>query len=251
MFAMKEPVTLAISSGKGGVGKTSLAVNLAFAMAREGRSVLVVDGDLGLANVDVLLRLSVAWTIQDLLDNGADPLKSVIYPEPNVGILPASSGVPEMVGMGPQEQSQLREMLKVIGSHFDYVLMDTAAGIGSSVLWFNNLVHHNIVLVTPDPTSLTDAYALIKILSREYDRERFYIVLNCVRSAQEGRQTFESLHRVAKDFLRLDLRLLGTLLEDRVVRRAVRDQAPFVRTYPQSPASQAMFSLSNTVLNLH
>jgi len=190
MARIQDPVTLCVTSGKGGVGKTSLAVNLAFALAQRGQHVLIVDGDLGLANVDVLLRLSVQRTIRDVLESGADPLEAVIYLERNLGVLPASSGVPEMVTLGPEEQAQLGEALTSISSHFNYVLVDTAAGIGPSVLWFNNFVNHNIIVLTPDPTSLTDAYALIKILARDYNRNRFYLVLNLVTSEQEGRQNY-------------------------------------------------------------
>ncbi len=247
MIKQQEPVALSISSGKGGVGKTSLTVNLAHAMAQKGSRVLIVDGDLGLANVDVLLRLSVEWTIRDVLDNGTDPLKSVIYMNPNLGILPASSGVPEMVSLGPDEQSQLSEILAGIGSHFNYVLMDTAAGIGPSVLWFNNIVKHNIIMLTPDPTSLTDAYSLIKVLSRDYEKSCFHIVLNFVENEQEGRRTFEGLRRVAKEFLNLDLVYLGTMLEDKIVQNAVREQTPFIEKYPQSKASKSVFSLADSI----
>ena len=130
MTTKKDPVTLCITSGKGGVGKTSLAVNLAFALANKGLRVLVVDGDLGLANVDVLLGLSVKRTIRDVLDSGADPSETVVHLERNLGVLPASSGVPEMVTLGPEEQTRLGNVLTSIASHFDYALMDTAAGIG-------------------------------------------------------------------------------------------------------------------------
>ena len=250
MVRMQDPVTLCITSGKGGVGKTSLAVNLAFALAQKDQRVLVVDGDLGLANVDVLLRLSVQKTIRDVLESGADPLESVIYLERNLGVLPASSGVPEMVTLGPEEQAQLGDVLTSIASHFNYVLMDTAAGIGPSVLWFNNFVNHNIVLLSPDPASLTDAYALIKILSRDYNRNRFYLVLNFVSSEQEGRQTYETLERVAKKFLNLDLQYLGSIPQAKVVQEAVLKQAPFIQQVPQSEAAQAVFILADRIQTL-
>ena len=250
MVRMQEPVTLCITSGKGGVGKTSLAVNLAFALAQKDQRVLVVDGDLGLANVDVLLRLSVQKTIRDVLESGADPLESVIYLERNLGVLPASSGVPEMVTLGPEEQAQLGEVLTSISGHFDYVLMDTAAGIGPSVLWFNNFVNHNIIILSPDPTSLTDAYALIKILSRDYNRNHFYLVLNFVTSEREGRQTYETLERVAKKFLDLDLQYLGAIPQAKVVQEAVLKQAPFIQQVPQSKAAQAVFILADRIQTL-
>ncbi|MBE9546665.1 MAG: MinD/ParA family protein [Proteobacteria bacterium] len=247
MARMKTPVTLCVTSGKGGVGKTSIAVNLAFALVQKGQRVLVVDGDLGLANVDVLLRLSVQRTICDVLDSGADPLESVIYLEESLGILPASSGVPEMVTLGPEEQAQLGEVLTSIMSHFDYVLVDTAAGIGPSVLWFNRFVDHNIILLSPDPTSFTDAYALIKILSRDYDRDYFYVVFNLVSSEREGRQSYKILEGVVNKFLDVDIEYLGAIPQDKVIHKAVREQLPFVQQAPQSNAARAVFDLADRI----
>lgn len=251
MPAKKDPVTLCITSGKGGVGKTSLAVNLAFALTRKGLSVLVVDGDLGLANVDVLLGLSVKRNIRDVLDSGADPLESVIYIEPNLGVLPASSGVPEMVTLGPEDQTRLGNILTSITTHFDYVLMDTAAGIGPSVLWFNRFVKHNMIVLSPDPTSLTDAYALIKILARDYNRKDFHLIINFVKNGGEGKKTFNILENVAKKFLDLDLLYFGTVPDDRAVQKAARAQYPFIKKAPQSKAAQAVFDLADRIQMLN
>jgi len=241
------PVTLSITSGKGGVGKTNLAVNLAFALVKKGQRVLLVDGDLGLANVDVLLGLSVNDTVRNIIESDADPLEMVIYLEPNLGVLPASSGVPEMVTLGQKEQARLGELLTSISHHFNYVLMDTAAGIGPSVLWFNNFVNHNIIVLSPDPTSLTDAYALIKTLSLKFNRGVFYLVLNCVKDEQEGRKTFETLKSVAEKYLNLELQCLGTIPEDKSIVSAIRQQKPFIQKVPQCKAAQAVFMIADQV----
>lgn len=241
------PEILCITSGKGGVGKTSVTVNLAFALAQKGPSVLVIDGDLGLANVDVLLGLPVRKTIRDVITTNGDPLDSVIYLEPNLGILPASSGVPEMVTMGPQEQAQLGSILEPIIENFDFVLIDTAAGIGPSVLWFNNFVHHNLVILTPDPTSMTDAYALIKILSRDYQRDRFHMVLNLVANDQEAQQIFQTLAKVAEKFLNLQLQYLGYVPSDKAVMKAVREQLPFIKQAPSGRAAFAIQALADRI----
>jgi flagellar biosynthesis protein FlhG len=242
-----EPVMVCLSSGKGGVGKTSLAVNLAVVLAHKGRRVLVVDGDLGLANVDILLNISVKTTIRDILDSGSDPLAAVVYVEPNLGVLPASSGVPDMVNLGPEDQAQLGGVLRSIAAHFDVVIMDTAAGIGPSVLWFNAFVDHNIVVVTPDPTSITDAYALIKVLSRDYQRQRFYLLLNQVADEQESRQTYNGLAQVAEKFLQLKLNYLGAVPRDAAVLKAVQRQTPFVKQAPQSKAAKAVEQLAERI----
>ena len=206
-------MTLCITSGKGGVGKTSLTVNLAIALSQKGKKVLVVDGDMGLANVDVLMRLSARKTIGDVLESGLNPLESVIHVSRNLSVLPGGSGVPEMVGLGPEKRNLLGEFLTFVSRQFNCVLIDTAAGIGSSVLWFNTFAHYNIVVLSSDPTSLTDAYALIKVLSRDYHLTRFNIVINFARSNKETRMTYESIHNVTKKFLNLDLQYLGRYLK--------------------------------------
>ncbi|RJR47924.1 MAG: MinD/ParA family protein [Deltaproteobacteria bacterium] len=235
------PVTACLSSGKGGVGKTSLTVNLAYALAQKGLRVLIVDGDLGLANVDVLLGLQVKTTIRDILDRGADPLEAVIYVEPRLGVLPSSSGVPDLANLGPQDHHELGEILKDICCHFDIVLVDTAAGIGSSVLWFNTFVDYNILVLTPDPTAMTDAYALIKVLSRDYRRQNFHLLVNQVKNEAEARQVYEHLSRVASHFLNLNLDYLGGVPRDASVSQGVRNQVPFIKVAPQSKAALTLF----------
>lgn len=246
----KGPITLSVTSGKGGVGKTSLTVNLAYSLVERGKRVLVVDGDLGLANVDVLLKLTVTKTIRDLLEMGADPSEALVYPHPDLAVLPANSGVPDMVAIGPEEQTLLGEFLQPIMRRFDFVIMDTAAGIGSSVLWFNTFVRHNLILATSDPTSITDAYAVMKVLSTDYGRNRFLLVLNQVRSEEEGRHTFEALENVAKRFLPLTLDYLGSIPEDPAVRSAVRHQTPFLMRSPQSTAARAVGQLAQRIATL-
>jgi flagellar biosynthesis protein FlhG len=240
---MAEPKFFCITSGKGGVGKTCLAVNLAFALAHQRRRVLLVDGDLGLANVDVLLALEVKATMRDILDRGANPDAALISVHPCLDVLPASSGVPEMANLGPDDQDLLGETLLTMAAPFDYVLLDTAAGLGPAVLWFNAIADHSLVVVTPDPTALTDAYALIKVLAQSYQRRHFGIVLNCVQGEREARQTFDTLARAAARFLDLNLDCLGAVPSDPAVSKAVREQIPFFELAPQSSATQALIDL--------
>jgi len=244
-----KPLMACLSSGKGGVGKTSLTVNLAFALAQKGLRVLVVDGDLGLANVDVLLGLQVKTNIRNIMDLEADPMEAVVYVEPGLGILPAGSGVPDMANLGPEDHRQLGEILRSIAGNFDIVLVDTAAGIGASVLWFNTLVDYNILVLTPDPTAMTDAYALIKVLSRDYHRKRFHLLVNQVKNDQEGRQVYDHLAKVASHFLNLNLVYLGAVPRDEAVSKGVRSQAPFIKVSPQSKAAQAVSRHAEFFLN--
>ena len=241
---IKQPQLFCLTSGKGGVGKTSLAVNLSYALAVRQRRVLLLDGDLGLANVDVLLGLPVNTTIRTILEQDISPLDAVVKLEPNLSVLPASSGVPEMVHLGPEEQIQLGEVLSAITQHFEVILVDTAAGLGPSVLWFNAWADHIIVVVTPDPTSLTDAYALIKVLSLNHRRRHFHILANLVQNEAEARQTFKTLQKVADHFLQVALHYLGAVPNDPEVRKAVREQVPFFKLSPRSAASQAVARLA-------
>jgi len=246
----KTPLTLCVTSGKGGVGKTSFTVNFALALTRNDHRVLVVDGDMGLANVDVLLRLSVKHNIRDVLENGGDPRQALIFARPNLAVLPGSSGVPEMVSLGHKQQHRLADFIHTVAADFDYVIIDTAAGIGSSVLWYNRFADHNIFLLSPDPTSLTDAYALIKLLSKDYGIRRFNLVLNFVRGMRESSHTVNTITRVTQRFLGLELAHLGSIPDDKAVRQAVLDQVPFIEQTPGSKAARAIHDLAERVHTL-
>ncbi len=247
---LKRPVSISLTSGKGGVGKTSLTVNLAVALSQNGKRVLIVDGDLGLANVDVLLRIQVDRNLRDVIENGEDPMDTIVPMGPNLGVLPASSGVPEMLNLGQREQSLLENLLRKISSDYDFVLVDTAAGIGQSVLWLNNFADHPIVVVTPDPTSMTDAYALIKVMARDYDRDSFHVVVNGLSSLREGEEVFATLKSVAEKFLQVKLNHLGSVPQDSEVAKAVRRQVPFLKTSPDSKAARAILQLSASIEKL-
>ncbi len=246
--AARGPVTICVASGKGGVGKTSLTVNLAALLAGSGQRVLVVDGDMGLANVDLLLGIRVKRTIRDILDRGGAPLESICFVTPTFGVLPATSGVPEMVSLGADDHLRLERMFEALFPHFDVIIVDTAAGIGSSVLWFNTFVKNNIVVLTPDPTAITDAYALIKVLSQRHQRKEYHLVLNQVADAAEGRQVFEKLENVAGKFLNAKLAYLGAVVSDAVVSTAVRRQQPFVTAFPDSHAAACVRRIGDNLV---
>lgn len=246
----KKPLTLCVTSGKGGVGKTSFSVNFALALTLGGSRVLIVDGDMGLANVDVLLRLSVRQDMRDVLDRGADPRRALIYARPNLAVLPGSSGVPEMVALGDRQQARLADFLTEIAGDFDYVIVDSAAGIGASVIWYNRFCDRNIFILSPDPTSMTDAYALIKLLSSSHGISRFNLVINLVQAAQQGRQVADTIENVTRRFLRLELAHVGSIPDDKAVRQAVLNQVPFIEQAPGSKASRAVRELAQRVDSL-
>ncbi len=244
------PKIICISSGKGGVGKTSFTVNLSTSLAQKGKKVLLIDGDLGLANVDVVLGLNVRHTIRETIEEGRDLAASIIEIIPGFSVLPASSGVPEMANLSYEEQLFLTNSLEEIIDQYDYVLVDTAAGIGDSVLWFNTWATENIVVLTPDPTSLTDAYALIKVLSTRHEKNRFLLMINSVKSKKEGNEVFQNMSMVLEKFLQIKPRVLGTMPQDSNVAKAVRQQKPFLLGAPQSRASREIYAISDRILTL-
>ena len=240
------PEIICLSSGKGGVGKTSLTVNLAASLAKQHKKVLVVDADLGLANVDILLGLNVQHTVQEALDQGA-PLANILVESHGFFILPASSGVPEMANLAYEDQAYLTSSLEQVIGDFDYVFVDCAAGLGESVLWFNQWAHTNVIILTPDPTSMTDAYALGKVLATKYDKKTFQLVINNVRSKKEGLEVYGNMALVFKKFLNIEPNLLGIVPSDQHVAQAIRRQSPFVLDAPDSKASKALFELQKNI----
>ncbi len=240
--------TICITSGKGGVGKTSFAVNLSISLVARGCRVLLIDGDLGLANVDLLLGLSVQKTIRNVMDDGGGLMESICFPMDDFGVLPATSGVPEMVDLGPDEQSRLGEYLRAVSESFDYLIIDTAAGIGASVLWFNSIADEVVVVLTPDPTSITDAYAMMKVLSRKYGRQDFSLALNNVVDAHEGLSVYNNLKEVTERFLGLHLSFIGAIPHDLNVSRAIREQVPFLKSKPDGEASRAIEKIAGKIM---
>jgi flagellar biosynthesis protein FlhG len=242
--------TLAVTSGKGGVGKTFVAANLAAALARRGRRVLVLDADLGLANLDVVLNLFPQFTLHEVF-TGRSSLLDAILPAPGgFSVLLAGSGLVEYSRMTPELRDRLRQVIDEVEPLFDHVLLDTGAGISDVVLHAVSLAGQVLVVVTPEPTSLTDAYATIKVLVAAQGRRQIGLVVNQTRRPGEGRMVRQQLQQVVDRYVSpgLDipvrLELLGELPADPAVRDAVQRRELLFETLPGAPAAMALAAIA-------
>ncbi|MDE2452109.1 MAG: MinD/ParA family protein, partial [Burkholderiales bacterium] len=244
----------AVTSGKGGVGKTFVAANLAAALARQGQRVLVLDADLGLANLDVALNLYPKITLHDVF-TGKSTLADAILPAPGgFSVLLAGSGMVEYSRMTPEVREQLQRVIDEVAPRYDHVLLDTGAGISDVVLYTVSLAREIIVVVTPEPTSLTDAYATIKVLAQTQGRRALGVLVNQARRPGDGRTVRHQLQSVIDRYVnpgldspvRLDL--LGELPTDPAVREAVLKRQLMLEKSPGCPAALAMVAVATRML---
>lgn len=244
MLRPKPVQVIAVTSGKGGVGKTNVAVNLGVALAVAGRRTLLLDADLGLANVDVLLGLQPTATLAQVLA-GELELEDILLEGPaGLKILPSASGVSALAELGAPAQGGLIAAFSGLPMDLDVLVIDTATGIHGNVTGFCQAAHEVLVVVCDEPGSLTDGYALIKVLSRERGVRCFNIVCNNVTDPEHGERLFRTLARACDRFLDVGLRYCGAVPEDRALRRAVRRQQAVVECYPGSPSALALKKLA-------
>ncbi|WP_096087183.1 MinD/ParA family protein [Agaribacterium haliotis] len=238
---------IAVTGGKGGVGKTNVSVNLSLALAALRRRVVLMDADLGLANVDVLLGLDVKYSIADVLD-GSRSLREVLVNGPGgIKVVPASSGVQQLVQLSNHEHAALIHAFSDISDQLDVLVVDTAAGISDMVVNFVRASQEVLVVVCDEPSSITDAYALMKLLNTEHGVSRFRVIANMTRSAKEGRMLFEKLNTVCERFLDATMSYLGHVPFDENVRKSVQARKPLLETAPNSKAALAVKELAKKV----
>lgn len=238
---------LAVTSGKGGVGKTNVSSNIAVALAQKKLRVLLLDADLGLANVDVLLGLQPEQTLADVIAGRADINATLLDGPCGLQIVPGASGEKSMMDLDAVERAAIIRAFEGLDYHPDILLIDTAAGISASVVEFVKAAHQVLVVVCDEPASITDAYAIIKVLSKDFGVRRFQIVTNMTRSAAEGRTLFQKIAKVADRYLDVVLHHLGNVPYDAKLRRAVQEQRAIVDSNPDCWSGRAFRDMAERI----
>lgn len=236
-----------ITSGKGGVGKTAIVSNLALSLAKQGKRVLIIDADLGLANIDVVFGLTPHHNLNHFF-NDEQSLNDILVEGPaGIKILPAGSGIQRFTHLDAQQKMRFIEALDTLHDGFEVVLIDTEAGISENVTYFNVAAQDILVVTTPDPTAITDAYALMKLLSVQHHQKRFYLIVNQVKDADEGLDVYQKLTMVSNRYLDISIDYLGGILFDKRMYESVRRQKAMVELYPGGKVSTAFGALAQSL----
>jgi flagellar biosynthesis protein FlhG len=244
MVSSRPVRVIAVTGGKGGVGKTSVSVNLSIALANLNKRVMLLDADFGLANIDVVLGLHPEHDLSDVM-SGERTLDEIILTGPGgIQIVPGASGLPRMAEMTPAEHTGLIHAFSEVAHDVDALIIDTAAGISDQVISFSRAAQEVIVVVCDEPASITDSYAIIKLLNRDHGVQRFHILANMIRSVQEGRDLYNKMCRVTDQYLDVMLTYMGGIPYDDNLRKAVKSQKPVVELFPRSRSAQAFSNLA-------
>ncbi len=233
----KHPVIASISSGKGGVGKTFVTVNVGAYLAHQGKKVLIVDCDLGLANVDIMLGIKPKFTLKEVVFGDTDIHNVAIHTKHGFDFVPASSGAAEMVQLMYEDIERIKETLGKLAQKYDLVILDTGAGISESVLQFNLFANKNVIVLNRELTSLTDAYATIKVIYQAFGRDSFNIVVNTTRNEEEAKKIFNHIDSICKRFLGFPLNYLGYIVYDEAVPRSIMRQEVLIGNQHRSASA--------------
>ena len=240
---------ISITSGKGGVGKTSIVANLGYAFTKMGKKVLILDADLGLGNLDVLLGLAPKYNLSHVI-MGEKKIEEILVAGPGgMKILPASSGIQELTHLTRDQKIEIFTQLDSLIDIVDILFIDTAAGISPNVMDFNATAQEIVVVVSPEPTSITDAYALMKVLSLKYSEKVCNLLVNMTTRPEEGREVFRQLHLVTDRFLDISSKYLGCILYDAKVPKGVKNQKIVSELYPDTEASRCFKDLARKIAN--
>jgi len=239
---------LAITSGKGGVGKTNIVLNLSIALAEKGERVILLDADLGLGNLDILLGIRPLHTWSDVMLGRCSLREALVEGPRGIRILAADSGVDDLASLNASEMIRVFSLFRELQEEAGTILIDTASGISSNVLYFSSFAQTILLVATPEPTSLTDAYATMKVLSQRNGEEHFQLAVNLVESEQQGLHVYQTLRRAAASFLKIRLGYAGCILKDPHVPLAVSMQKPLMVLHPHSRACANLRALAGHLL---
>ena len=243
------PKVIAVTSGKGGVGKTNIVVNLAIACQRMGNRVLIFDADLGLANIDIIFGINPSHNIEEVIKEGKELSEIIVKGPEGVSIIPASSGVQDLVHLTEGQKINLLNEFDILNNMFDILLIDTGAGISSNVLYFNLAAEERIIVMTPEPTSLTDSYALIKVMFQQHGVSRFYLLLNMVNNESKAKAVFKNFSQVVAEFMGgISIDYAGFIPRDSFLQEAVSRREPVICSYPEAPSSHSFNELASYLL---
>ncbi len=243
--AVRRARTVAVTSGKGGVGKSNVAVNLAIRLTQMGRRVVLIDADLGTANIDVLCDLQPAATLAHVIAGRRTLNEAMIEAPGGFRLIPGASGLAQVAALSEFERARLLQMVHQLECDADLILIDTGAGVGPNVLSFASGTDEMLVVTTPEPTAITDAYAMIKTVARQRHGLDVRVLVNMVRDAPEGRAVYERIGAVSRKFLNLDLHYAGHMLADPRVGVAVRRRRPFMLDSPHCEAAMCIGQLAH------
>ncbi len=241
----KHHIITSVSSGKGGVGKTFITINLAACLAQKQKKVLVVDCDLGLANIDIMLGVHPEFTLKDVVFEDKDIREVVIKTKGGFDFIPASSGVQEMAQLLYESVEKIKTTLARLLQDYDHIILDTGAGIAENVLQFNLFAHKNLIVLNRELTSLTDAYAIIKVIYQMFGKDSFNIIINSAKDEKEGAQIFNHINSISNKFLGFPLSYLGHIVYDETVPRSIMKQEVLVKSAPTSLPSANFQAIGN------
>lgn len=247
MNVMEEINVLAITGGKGGVGKTNTAINLAVALADSKQKVMLLDADFGLSNIDVMLGLRTKYNLHHVLLNECSMEEIIIQGPHGIQIIPAASGVREMANLNANQHMGIVDSISQLNPSLDYFIIDTAAGIGDNVSLFMHLANNILIVLCDEPASLADAYALIKILSKRGVNKKFRVLSNMVESSAHGERLFSQLEKVSNHFLDVTLEYCGYIPNDEYIKKSIQKQKSVLDAYPTSRSSLGFIRLARTV----
>jgi flagellar biosynthesis protein FlhG len=239
---------ITITSGKGGVGKTNITVNLAISLSNMGKKVAIIDADIGLANIDVLLGIIPRFTLLDVINNSRSIIEALAVGPGNIRFISGGSGVSELIELEEEAIQIFLDNITLLDKMFDIILIDTGAGLSRTVLGFVLAADDIILVTTPEPTSITDAYALIKMVARKEKNKRIRVIVNKAESAKEAEDIQNKLKLVSDRFLGMKLIPAGYIVADENVRKAVMSQRPFIINYPNSRASRQIREITKKLL---